>query len=250
MNRRISLVILAFFCVSLSLLAAEQSKHTVWQAFKMNAQYRGGIKKGFRDIGCGVAYFSDLPNGNKQIASQICAVTPDKKHKTYAFKLNMEVAMPNGRVDVISKTGTVFKGFEKSSNNQVEQLMALWAYLRDCYKYNKPINPNIVVAGKRVKIKDKVFGLKKRRSSRRSSRRRKKKITRQISVSWVSNRKFKGKFFLRLNTRTNKWILVKFRFNNKKVSVSLIRTKMAYITNKFSPREPYKTWVFQQNQAK
>lgn len=260
MRRKIWLVVFAFVCISLSLMSAQQAMVVqpapAWQAFKMNAQYRGGIKKGFTDIGCGVTYFSDLPNGNKQIATQICAVTPDKKKQTYAFKLNMEVAVTPGKVNIVSKTQSQFEGFEEggSSNAQVEELMALWVYLRDCYLTGKTINPNLVVAGKRVKIKDKIFGLKKKKSSRRSSRSRskkkKKKITRQISISWEKSRTFKGKFFLRLNTKTNVWKLTKFRFNNKKVSVSLIKTKMDYINTKFAPRDPYKTWVFQQNTAK
>ncbi len=206
-----------------------------WQFFKINAQYRGTVKKSFSNLGCAVAWFKDTAPDQTQVIIHVCALHPEKKRQVYAFRLNMLFVHKNGPAGVqytlLKKEYAEFTGITGSNQEQLQQLAALWAYMR-AYAGGRSFQPQVEACGAKLKLSEVLLG---------------KGRSREVDCSWPSRRGFHGKFFFeRAVDPVFKEILAldKLRFRSGRLSVSLVKDTQENVTKMFSTHEPFATQVF------
>lgn len=221
-NKFITILLLLFFLVGFSATSAEQH----WQFFRINAQYRGAVKKSFRNIGCALAWFNDISPGKTQVITHVCAVNPDKKGEIFSFRLNLLLGNNPNSVWVTDQVYAEFKKVTGQRQNEVKQLVCLWDHIRRQASRSNPVSGVINVAGKIIDLSEK---------TRRNSR--------EITCSWSGRRGFSGKFFLK-KSGENGWMLEKFRFKSGKVAISLVQDTGEAISKDFRYKEPFAKIVF------
>ena len=205
-----------------------------WQFFKINAQYRGTVKKSFSNLGCAVAWFKDIAPDQTQVIIHVCAIHPEKKRQVYAFRLNMLFAhqtSPTGvKYALLKKEYAEFTGITGSNQEQLQQLAALWAYMR-AYASGTSFQKNVEVCGAKLKLSEVLLG---------------KGRSREVDCSWPSRRGFHGKFFFeRAVDPVFKEILAldKLRFTSGTLSLTPVKDSQENVTNMISARAPFATQV-------
>ncbi len=202
-----------------------------WQFFRMNAQYRGTVKKSFSNLGCAIAWFKDLTPDQTQIILHVSAVHPEKKRQKYAFRLNLVLRRQGAGYSLVKKEYATFSGITGDRQTQLEQLAALWVYMRARSNEAKLL-PEIEACGARLRLNETVLG---------------KGRSREVNCSWPGRRSFNGKFFFeRAVDPVFKELLTldKLRFKSGRLSVSLVKDTQEAITRDFGTREPFATDVF------
>ena len=202
-----------------------------WQFFRMNAQYRGTVKKSFENLGCAIAWFKDLAPDQTQIILHVSAIHPEKKHQKYAFRLNLVLRRDGAGYSLVKKEYAEFTGITGDRQAQLEQLAALWVYMR-AYANEPKLLAVIEACGARLNLKEVVLGRGR---------------SREINCSWQGRRSFNGKFFFeRAVDPVFKEILAldKLRFKSGRLSVSLVKDTREAVTRDFGSREPFATDVF------
>lgn len=217
--------------VSIPKAADSNLKGEEWQFFRMNAQYRGTVKKSFSNLGCAIAWFKDLAPDQTQIILRVSAVHPEKKRQKYAFRLNLVLRREGARYSLVKKEYAEFSGITGDRQTQLEQLAALWVYMR-AYSGELKLFKEIDACGARLQLTEAVLG---------------KGRSREINCSWPGRRSFNGKFFFeRAVDPVFKELLAldKLRFKSGRLSVSLVKDTQEAITRDFGTREPFATDVF------
>lgn len=219
---------LLLFC-AIATGAAEKSAAPAeeWQFFRVNAQYRGAVKKGFGNIGCAIAWFKDLPANQVQVILHVCALHPEKKDEKYSFRLNLVLQRQAGKYSLAREIYADFSGINGERQNQIRQLSALLAYMRD-FAAEGQLLTSIDSCGAELVLNQ-------------------QKATRsnvvEIDCSWTGRKDFAGKFFFN-QLADAKLRLQKFRFKSAKLSVSLALDTSEAITRDFAHRTPFHEVVF------
>lgn len=218
--------LLLFYAVSTGADEKPAQLTEEWQFFRVNAQYRGAVKKGFSDIGCAIAWFKDLPANQVQVILHVCALHPEKNEEKYSFRLNLVFQRQAGKFSIVKEIYADFSGMNGERQNQIKQLSALLAYMRD-FATDGKLLPQIDSCGaelilSRLKARGKVV---------------------EIDCSWTGRKDFAGKFFFN-QLEDAKLRLQKFRFKSAKLSVSLAVDTSEAITRDFAQRPPFHEVVF------
>jgi len=198
-----------------------------WDAFEINAQYRGGMKKGFSALGCAVARFADLGNGKREVDMHACVRDPEKKKTYYSFRAGMVYTSASGVVKTVSESYSWFDGFEKDHQSQVKDMMLLLATIKD----GSILKEN---SGKAI-INNKPIDL--RGQMKRGGR------AMELDVDRKGKPPLEGKFFLDAGTGSV-WNVNKFRMKRGKISISFVGFPLAQIQQKYQSKTPYSRVVF------
>lgn len=207
------------------IVAAQNPPEGEWQFYRINAQYRGTVKKGFRNLGCAVAWFKDIDENKLQAIFHICALHPEKRNEKYSFRLNLLLKKIDGKISIEQEIYGDFTGIHGERQNQIRQLCCLWAYMRE-YSRKGVLHDSLLVDGRNIALK---------RVNTRSSQ--------EITCSWTEKRDFSGKFFLE-QAANNLMAIDKLRFRSGRLSVSLAVDSAEKINKDFGSREPFATEVF------
>lgn len=202
-----------------------------WQFFRINAQYRGTVKKSFSNLGCAIAWFKDLTPDQTQVIVHVCALHPEKKNQKFAFRLNLVLRRESAKYSLISTIYSGFSGITGDRQNQLQQLVSLWSYMRR-FAYDGILFNNFDSCGAALKLAEAA---------------RKKGRVQEINCSWPGRRSFSGKFFFDQvvgSAVTSAFELDKLRFRSGKLSVSLVKDSQAAVTRDFAYRQPFTTDVF------
>jgi hypothetical protein len=212
-------------------LSRRTAEHEEWQFFRINAQYRGTVKKSFANLGCAIAWFNDLSPDQTQVIIHVSALHPEKRKQKYAFRMNL-IFKRNGAIYTLLKQNYAdFSGITGDRQTRLQQLAALWVYMRD-YAREPKLYKELEVCGTQLKLSELIRG---------------KGRNREVDCSWPARRGFHGKFFFeRAVDPVFKEILAldKLRFRSGKLSVSLIKDSQAAILRDFAGKEPFATSVF------
>ncbi|PKL48491.1 MAG: hypothetical protein CVV42_09395 [Candidatus Riflebacteria bacterium HGW-Riflebacteria-2] len=216
-------------CGNTPSLAAENiaRANEEWQFFRINAQYRGTVKKGFSSLGCGLAWFKDISPEKTQVIVHVSALHPEKRGQKYTFRVNMVLNCQPDNYSIDSEVYAQFAGIEGERQQQIKQLVALWAYMRQVEKTGAVLN-EFNAGGARIGLRDV--------NARRGK-------SREIHCNWTGRRNFSGKFFFD-QLASAALALDKFRFRSGKLSVSLTKETAETINRDFAHREPFATDVF------
>lgn len=219
--RLLTLVLLMFFSCTGSALAED-----IWQFSRINAQYRGAVKKSFENIGCSLAWFKDLAPGQSQVIAHVCAVNPEKRNEIFAFRTNLVINHMPDSLHLQQELYAEYEGVQGERCNEVKQLVCLWDYIRRNAQYPEKISGLINVAGRPISLKS-----------------RKLRNHYEITCSASGRSRFSGKFFINSNPEgTNR--IEKFRFRSGKVSVSMVQDTAEAVAKDFRFRQPFARLVF------
>ncbi len=199
-----------------------------WEAFEINAQYRGSVKQASEQLGCAIGYFQGLPDGQSQIIFHACVRDPEKAKKYYAFRLNQTCSRAPFQLKTTSEIYARFEGFEPSHQSAAKDLLALLTELRRPDFEPKPVE-SIEINGVTMKMQ----AVLKDRGHKR-----------EITVTRPGKQPVEGKFFFRRSVATGPWGLEKFRLKRGKVSVSFVVDKLDAVRKSYAVKSPYDSWVF------
>lgn len=223
----VALMLLACFAASSFAAGRTATAAEEWQFFRVNAQYRGTVKKGFENLGCGIAWFKELPNNEVQAIVHVCALHPEKGNEKYAFRLNLILQRQTGKLNLVKELYADFAGIIGERQDQVRQLVGLLAYMRD-FAAGTALAPSITSCGADLSLSDQKLSRGK---------------TREITCKWASSSSFSGKFFFDQSQNGN-LVMTKFRFKSSKLSVSLVVDTAESINSEFAQRPPFAEIVF------
>jgi hypothetical protein len=201
----------------------------LWQFYRINAQYRGAVKKSFRDVGCGLAWFKELKPGQSQVIIHVCAQNPEKKSEVFAFRVNLLLAYNNESTWVVKEVYKDFEGIHGKRENEVLQMVCLWDLIRRHTRSGASLGNMMNLNGHAL-----------------SFDKRKVRQNREITCHSAHKSGFSGKFFLE-RVGQNNWQIDKFRFRNGKVSVSMVQDTSEAVSKDFRYRQPFATKVFDNN---
>lgn len=198
-----------------------------WDYFEINAQYRGGVKKGFESVGCALAYYAKLGQQKEQVIFHGCVQNPDKKNIFYVFQLNVVYQpLPDGAVSEKEIYGH-FEGLKDENEKQVKDMIMLLPLLRGIthaqtkhveFKVNQSVFPaafQAVSGGRRL----------------------------ECTVSRGGKSPMDGKFFWQ-SASGGSVLLEKFHLRRGKISMSFVKTSLGAIQQKFQKRSPFDKVVF------
>ena len=208
-------------------VAAAAPTNEEWQFFRINAQYRGTVKKGFQSLGCGIAWFKDISPEKTQVIIHVSALHPEKRGQKYTFRLNLVLNHLPAGYSIDSELYAQFTGITGERQQQIRQLAALWTYMRQVEK-NGQVVEIFDAAGAPLRLHE----VQARRSK-----------VREINCSWLGRRDFSGKFFFE-QLANQMLALDKFRFRSGKLSISLSKDTAEAINRDFAHRQPFADDVF------
>ncbi|MBP7634887.1 hypothetical protein KBA41_12020 [Candidatus Ozemobacteraceae bacterium] len=199
-----------------------------WEAFEINAQYRGSVKQASERLGCAIGYFQGLGDGQNQVIFHACVQDPEKAKSYYAFRVNET----GHRADaVISRTSEIysrFEGFEPSHQEAAKDFLLLLSELRRPDFEPKPAD-SIEINRVRMNL---------------STTTKDRGNKREVTVTRPGKPPVEGKFFFRRSVPNTPWGLEKFRLKRGKVSVSFVVQRLDAIRSSYGVKSPYDAWVF------
>jgi hypothetical protein len=188
-----------------------------WEFFEINAQYRGGVKKGFDELGCAIGYFLSLPDGRRQAIMHACVKNPEKRNSFVAFRLNIVYSFANDRLVADQKVYAWFDGVEGEHQEQIIDLVMLLGIVRDG-------SINAVRTGK-LQLNRNLVDIQGAQAGGGSRV--------EYLLTRPGNPPIGGG-----------WLLDKFRFKRDKVSVSFVTAPAGEVQAKFQTVAPFSTVVF------
>jgi hypothetical protein len=212
--------------VILLLTSAKGFCNEVWQFYRINAQYRGMVKKSYRNIGCALAWFKELSKVHTQVIAHVCAVHPEKKAEIYSFRVNLIINRGYDNIKVDQVYYQEFRGFNKNRQDQVQQLVCLWDYIRN-------YEGSSWYKGKILNISGIAMNLRKSDLRNRV----------EINANSSEYKNFSSKFFIKKSSDQS-FSMDKFRFRTGKVVISLVRDSGDSVSRDFRYREPFASIVF------
>ena len=221
MKRR-GLFLLVLLLCSVSCFGAPGS----WEFFKINAQYRGSVKKGFSELGCAIGYFVDLGNMHRQVIFHACVRHPERKGEYYAFRVNLVYRIQGGAIVLAKEEYSTFQGLDPEHQEQIKDLILLLGEIRVGRSDLRGINALQI---NRTALKC--------NSAIKSGGRRW-----EFMVDRAGRPAVEGKFFL--NLAQAGWDLDKFRIKREKISISFVTVPGSEIKSQFGAVAPYNQWVF------
>jgi len=225
-NFSIGLMVVIFVTMcSLSAVAAIAGE---WEAFEINAQYRGSVKQASERLGCAIGYFQGLPDGQNQVIFHACVQDPEKHKKYYAFRVNETCSRGVLMLKKTSEIYSKFEGFEASHQDAAKDLLLLLTELRRSDFDPKP--------GDAIEIN----GIKMKLDCSTGDRGKKREVT----VTRPGKQPVEGKFFFRRQKPDAPWGLDKFRLKRGKVSVSFVVQNLEKVKAAYGVKSPFDAWVF------
>lgn len=199
-----------------------------WEAFEINAQYRGSVKQASERLGCAIGYFQGLGDGQNQVIFHACVQDPEKARTYYSFRVN-----ETGRRSdtVIRKTSEIyarFEGFEPSHQAAAKDFLLLLSELRRSDFDPKPAD-SIEINNVRMHLSSAVKDHGK---------------SREVTVTRPGKPPVEGKFFFHRPVPGSSWGLEKFRLKRGKVSVSFVVQSLDRIRATYGVKPPFDAWVF------
>lgn len=219
---------LALVIIIISTISFAHSIKEEWEAYEINAQYRGNIKQGFEKLGCAVAYFSYQNSDEKSVIFHACVKDPENKNSYYGARigLNYTYNLARNIASTSLEKYAWFENFETQYHQQIKDLLIFLAILKSNLQHClscKEINiNNTKVFLNTVKVgKNKV----------------------EINIFTKVSPKLEGKFFLEKSSETE-YKITKFRMKKDKVSVSFITQPIKVIKQKYQNIPPFDRVVF------
>ncbi len=211
-----------FFVFVLSGACAED----VWQFYRINAQYRGAVKKSFSNIGCSLAWFKDVSPQQTQVIAHVCVENPEKRKDLFAFRTNLIMDHVGNSIDLRNEVYAEFEGVNGERCLEVKQLVCLWDHIRRNLVNPQQLNGLLNVAGQPLNLKTIQKGNQW-----------------EVNCSSANKKRFSGKFFIEKTAESLNRI-DKFRFRSGKVSVSMVQDNAESVSRDFRSRQPFARIVF------
>lgn len=217
-----------FLFVLFTLLSVEavwaQAPEGTWSFFEINAQYRGGVKKGFDSLGCAIAFF---PKGgaNRQVIMHACVKHPDKKNSYIAFRVNVEYSVQGNQVKTLKTQYSDFEGLDGNHTEQVKDMIIFLGLTRDGSLVDME-KGELNVNGTNLAIQSKFLGKRH-----------------EFWVERPGKPPLDGKFFSKVDGEKS-LTLDKFHLRRDKISVSFVTAPIEKIKERFLKKAPYDKWVF------
>jgi len=212
-----------FFSVFVGVSLAEG----IWDYYEINAQYRGGVKKGFEQLGCGIAYFNVLADGKKQVIFHACVKHPQKRNSYYSFRVNFVYSSTPTSGKIEKEIYCWFDGFEAEHITQVKDMILFLAMMKDGSLFSST-EKEVMVNSVPVKVVSKLIKGGKRH---------------EVSANRAGQPPIEGKFFSNVDP-TKKIVLDKFHLRRDKISVSFVVVPFSKIQEKFQAKAPFDKVVF------
>lgn len=197
-----------------------------WEYFEINAQYRGTVKKGFEQIGAALGYFTDLPDGKKQVIFHACVKHPEKKNSFYWFRTNMVFSVTKEAITTDSEIYSQFEGFDADEPSQIKDMVQLLTLLRtsapfQAGAYSLRVNNTQMKLDSTFKAGGKKF---------------------EYNIIRPGKTVLEGKFFWQ--NLGNQIAIEKFRFKRGKIVISFVSSTLEKVQGKYQTLEPYNKVVF------
>lgn len=199
-----------------------------WEAFEINAQYRGSVKQASERLGCAIGYFQGLTDGQNQVIFHACVQDPEKAKKYYAFRVNETGQRSDLALKKTSEIYSRFEGFEASHQLAAKDFLLLLSELRSP-DFNPKPDDSIEINN----VKMNLSCTMKERGKKR-----------EVTVTRPGKPPVEGKFFFRRAVPTAPWGLEKFRLKRGKVSVSFVVQSLESIRAAYAVKSPFDAWVF------
>ena len=200
----------------------------VWDFFEINAQYRGGMKKGFDSLGCSLGYFANLGGGKHQVILHSCVQHPEHKKDFYAFRINLAFDAVNNTVTTTQEMYSWFDNFENQHQSQVKDIIILLGLLKNGLLGKETRKFTLQINQTNLEINSVMLSGGKRQ---------------EITTVRSGNPQLTGKFFLKVGA-DGVMALEKFHLRREKISVSFVTAPLAKIQEKFQNKSPYDKVVF------
>lgn len=199
-----------------------------WHFFSINAQYRGGVKQGFQDLGCGTAFDTVVSGNERRIVFHACVSHPEKKGKYYAMRMDLCFNQAPGQITTTRNNYAWFnEDFPADQRDQVKDMVQLLPMIFSGELLASPV-PAININRSQFQIQ--LLLAKNGRGG-------------EMNLKLVGREPVEGKFFFERNP-TGQFTLTKFRLKKGKISTSFVCTDQASITNRFSRLSPFDKLVF------
>ncbi len=217
-------LLLCLICIEPNTISAAGE----WEAFEINAQYRGSVKQASERLGCAIGYFQGLGDGQNQVIFHACVQDPEKARTYYAFRVNETGRRADAVISRTSEIYSRFEGFEPSHQEAAKDFLLLLSELRRSDFEPKPAD-SIEINRIRMHLST-------------TTKERGKK--REVTVTRPGKPPVEGKFFFRRSVPNTPWGLEKFRLKRGKVSVSFVVQRLDAIRSSYGVKSPYDAWVF------
>ena len=199
-----------------------------WEAFEINAQYRGSLKQASERLGCAIGYFQGLGDGQNQVIFHACVQDPEKARTYYAFRVNETGRRSDAILCRTSEIYARFEGFEPSHQEAAKDFLLLLSELRRP-DFEPKTADSIEINRIRMRLSSTTKDLGKRR---------------EVTVTRPGKPPVEGKFFFRRSIPNAPWDLEKFRLKRGKVSVSFVVRRLDAIRATYGVKSPFDAWVF------
>lgn len=216
--------LICVFCIMQNTIAGAGE----WEAFEINAQYRGSVKQASERLGCAIGYFQGLGDGQNQVIFHACVQDPEKARTYYAFRVNETGRRADAILSRTSEIYARFEGFEPSHQEAAKDFLLLLSELRRPDFEPKPAD-SIEINRIRMHL-----------ASTTKDRGKKREVT----VTRPGTPPVEGKFFFRRSVPNAPWGLEKFRLKRGKVSVSFVVRRLEAIRATYGVKSPFDAWVF------
>ncbi|MBF0500174.1 MAG: hypothetical protein HQM09_08575 [Candidatus Riflebacteria bacterium] len=206
------------------------SASDVWEAYEINAQYRGGVKQGFQELGCAVAWYNDLSPTEHQIMLHACVKHPKEKNQYYSFRLNMAYTVNKAGCIITRQSEAWFEKFEPDHQEQIKDMVMLMAMTHEGLL---PASGNGIIRVGQTDLKINPASLTPGKKQ-------------ELEVFRPGKTPLEGKFFLKPGTGGKPFAFEKFRFKREKISISFVTVPVLDIQKKYQSMAPFKDVVFGQ----
>lgn len=201
-----------------------------WEAYEINAQYRGGVKQGFQELGCAVAWFNDLTPTEHQIMLHACVKHPKERGSYYSFRLNMAYTIGKNGCTPTRESYAWFEKFEPDHQQQIKDMVLLMAMVHEGLL---PSTTDGQVSVGQTALKVTPASLVKGKKQ-------------ELEVFRPGKTPLEGKFFLIPGTSGKPFTFEKFRFKREKISISFVTASVLEVQKKYQTMDPFKDIVFGQ----
>jgi len=198
----------------------------MWDFFEINAQYRGGVKKGFEEMGCALAFYTTTSEG-KQVILHACVKHPQKKGAFYSFRVNLIYDETAAGITTKKEIYSWFDGFEPEHQRQIKDMILFLALIRSG-AYSEAAGTPVKVNGTVLSVNAKFLGGGKRH---------------ECFTTRSGNPVLEGKFFSSADP-AKKLSLNKFHLRREKISVSFVSVPVGKLKEKYQTKVPYNQVVF------
>ncbi len=199
-----------------------------WHFFSINAQYRGGVKQGFKDLGCGTTFDTAMPGGERRVVFHACVSHPEKAKKYYAMRMDLCFKQEAASVTTTRKNYVWFnEDFPADQRDQVADMVQLLPMIFSGELVAKPV--------KTMQINQSQFQINLAMGKNGKSA--------EIEVRIQAGEPVEGKFFLERNAASG-YDLTKFRLKKGKISTSFVCANQADIMGKYAKLPPFDKLVF------